>query len=757
MAIAGYDRLVQEHEDAVSLQSSGASSRGSRVSRGSFRRAIGTAATEEYVSPFRGGQLTKASKKQLQLQRTKKFPTVSATSLYNSYNTRELGFSKVTDDQRRARDIVFPEYLLENEDRQRLILKDLEKREQTLLHLQRCQSVLDRTCKPAKEEKRKELKAIEPVKRDTTNRFAIDYDFVPPVDPTQEEKDEIDVSDPIVREYIRDARGIPRAEANGGDASGDASGYDYDRDVLNIEQNQLVDAQQMALQNEIEWRKPVDPATQPKLYVDLDSLQLIDPGSTAVGVSTKQRLMDTPVTNPQATEDTPELLLKLPKYGHVSAAVFNKVLYDDKVHKAEMADYQREQESKFAKKLQEYEQKLAQVDDRKLSVLAKMNDAKLDKIAKSEVIENQKIKQLFDSNATFNDSKVKVLHEAQLVKLQKLQDLKFISQKKTLMQHEVNQLTLEKSHAEKDYHLWTTNLTNITERLDAQLFKLSQFNHKQDKITRQIRDLTQRKTELEAEIDANQFSKGNADRNLADLETGQHLKSHELVKVTDSIQGKLDSLAVVKQEISGERLKLIGITNEMERARAERERIWNEKLDSNTKFYEDKLGEKDADLDERLKQLDVEHTANLVQVREIYEAKLQDSAEKAEEAEQQLKLAAEEKAQIEKSLLDQEQQAKKELEDMQKERDFAERRAKDESERADQHLEQKVAIEMERKEWAKKIADAEERANIATKARVNAQHERSNAESELTKARNKPIFENNSLYSFATEEVTTFK
>ena len=136
---------------------------------------------KDYVSPFRS-QLTTVNKKQMQMAKTTKFPTVSATSEFNKRSVKDLGFNKIKSNQPRIKDIMMPQLLIDNENRQFTALKDLDSKENNLKQLRNSQHITDLCANPSK--KVNPPKLIEPKSKDPRknkiNNFAIDYDFSPP-------------------------------------------------------------------------------------------------------------------------------------------------------------------------------------------------------------------------------------------------------------------------------------------------------------------------------------------------------------------------------------------------------------------------------------------------------------------------------------------------------------------------------------------------------------------------------------------------
>ncbi|CCD25870.2 uncharacterized protein NDAI_0G00940 [Naumovozyma dairenensis CBS 421] len=104
--------------------------------------------TEEYLSPFRSNLVTN-NKAYIQNEKTKRFPTVSATSNYTNRTSKEMGFKKIPKDKNFAKDIFFPSYLTQNEQRQQIELTKLVKLEKDLQYKKDSQNIIDLTKQPS--------------------------------------------------------------------------------------------------------------------------------------------------------------------------------------------------------------------------------------------------------------------------------------------------------------------------------------------------------------------------------------------------------------------------------------------------------------------------------------------------------------------------------------------------------------------------------------------------------------------------------
>lgn len=102
---------------------------------------------EEWVSPFRQDALANRQNNRAYGEdaKNRKFPTVSATSAYSKQQPKDLGYKNIPINAKRAKDIRFPTYLTQNEERQYQLLTELELKEKHLKYLKKCQKITDLT------------------------------------------------------------------------------------------------------------------------------------------------------------------------------------------------------------------------------------------------------------------------------------------------------------------------------------------------------------------------------------------------------------------------------------------------------------------------------------------------------------------------------------------------------------------------------------------------------------------------------------
>lgn len=573
-------------------------------------KTVSNSDENEYVSPFRS-QMTTFNKKQLQVVKTSKFPTISATSDYNQKSTKELGFKTIHDSQPRIKDIKMPKLLVDNSTRQFNALTDLDAKEANLHLLKQSQQITDLTPSSKKSSKRAAAPQIKDTRQSKINNFAIDYDFVPPkeIEPAPENK--------IEQDYIADANEIEMMAAANDDQYAISTEQNEELRAT-IEMNNIKDANDMILENKVKFNKPLDPSLAPKVHFNTDS---------------------SPSTNPKATPENKELIVKIPKYGYVSKAVYDQMTYEDLIQQNKINDLKSNYKVRSERKRQLCKEKINKIDIEKLNTINKINELKLKHLNDLETIENEKIYKLFQINGTNVSNKYNIIHNTESLKLLKLNQLKFQRQKQSLLQSQLNELSVDSNKINNEYQSWNNDLIFTMEQLDAQMFKLKQCNYKQDQLNEQINKLTNDQKLLQDEIDLNLSKDKQNINNVQDLTMGKHDFNNKLNNIQSEIENKTNLMSIIKQEIANENLNLLKLTNEIELNKQKREDEWNEKLNSNTTMFETKLNDKQVELDTMLQELKLKHDQQLKDLESSFTQQLETNQQKLQEEQKTRELA----------------------------------------------------------------------------------------------------------------------
>lgn len=717
---------------------------------------------KEYVSPFRN-QSTVPGKAQLQLIKSTKFPNISATSNYNLKSLIPLNDG--LKNKPRVKDLSFPQLLIDNEKRQLLQLNSLKEKEEKLNILKSSQVLVEiKGDKPEEEQGKKEKKEEEEeggnvqidTRQDKTNRFAIDYDFVPP----KSLEDETEGKEPnaVVDDGITDAKEFPKCShvVNGDGSSDTVDLYTIDTELdlelrENIEISELKDANDMVLENKCKFNKPLDPLLAPKVYLSAENDSTIKKNvhnttTTTTGRDVGDHQLVT--KNPKATPENPELIVKVPQYGHVSKAVYDWVQYKNLVNLNKINDLSDDYKVRSEMKRKLCQEKISKINKNKIDLLEKINEVKLKHLNDLEAIENDKIFKLFQINAKNIENKYKIIHSTEALKLWKLNQLKFQRQKQVLLQQQLNELILESNNLSNEYESWNRDLVEKMEQLDGQLFKIKQYNYKKDQLLSKINDLKNEQETLQSEIEQNLEKDQINKTNVKDITLGTHEYNNKLNELTKDIQEKQNLLSVVKQEIANENLNLLKITNEIEMEKQRREDEWNMRLQSTTTMFETKLKNKQDELDQMLNELRDKHDQELKDLENVYQQELNATKLQLEEKtknhelnEQQIKNLTAQKLGLEQNI--------KELQEINTQKISNLTLTNDEvTKKLDEQIKLTEALEKERQEIKIKMNYA----NQLLQEKLHKNHE-------TTVSANNNILhsQNDSVYSFATEEEIIYK
>ena len=607
--------------------------------------------TKEYISPFRNS-ITGLQKTQLQALKTQRFPTTSATSDYNNLSTKELGFKKINDKDKRIKDIKFPQYLTENEIRQAGLINDLEGKEERLQYWNDSQQILDYTEKARKREAKKNLKEIAP---DSTSKYYESrlndqLEDAKILNPPKEEnetvledkKDENAVETASIPMFTNIGKLIEPTTITTTMAAQNFICMDSSNQSI-INKNSLIDATDMTNRYKV-LKKPLDPTLAPKVpYSDPSLAHKTTQGQTEAAEQ----------INPIASPDEKEMIVKIDNYGHLSKAVYDKVMYERDVHTNYLIDFQEQQDKKYNDKIARYEAKFRKIQKKKELVEQQMNQLKEDTLGKLEVIQNKLVKDIMDSNGKFVNDKTQIMQETRLTKLKKLNECKFYYQKQKLIQGQINLLGVERNNVYDDYTDFATHMNNVSGELDGKLFRLNQINYQSDQIKKEINGLEQKKTSLQQEIENNQNTNETNEKTLGQLKTGEHEKNKTLDTINDTITDKLALLAIVKQEAENENLKISKLTDKINQKNKETEARMQKELDDNKANYEGIIAQNKTDLQEKIASLEENHKTEVEGITKDYDDKV---AELQERVARQQKEKEEATAALEKKIAQQEQE-----------------------------------------------------------------------------------------------------
>lgn len=564
-------------------------------------------AMSDYASPFRA----EYSNVNVQNEKTRRFPTVSATSNYTLKNPKQKGFTTIKKGQNFAKDIYFPNYLTENEQRQQAELLILEKKEKDLKYLQDSQNIIDLT------------KKQEPKKAPT------------PVASTTEEIDEATFPHSNISEEINP---------------------DYEDEEQSSAQNneQLVLVQseeEIHTPNVVE--PPIDPALAPMVPFSL---------ATPNQKSKKETEAPEKPSNPVASPTNQEEIVKTAQFGYLSKAVYDKIQYDEQQHKKWLADYETKQNEKYEAKMQEYKKSLQDMDNQMSELNDLIEKCELDTKEKIDVMHGQLVKKVFDKKGVQINDKMKIFNETKQIKLEKLSEKENVLNDNTEVKQTIDELTNEKNKVRSEYDNWTTNMTNIGSELDAKLFKISQINVTQMNLQNKIDALTSQKNNLQDEIAKNKNIHDSNVKLVESVDNKEYLP--KLNDIDNEINGLLNQMTIVKQENANEKVQLAEITKKLEDERRAHEEQLQLEAEERKRQEENLLGKQRDELEAKANTMQVNHQQEIDALKNDYETKLEEFKNQLKQEQDQLDQVKRQKTRLEGEKALDEQKRQKDADDV---------------------------------------------------------------------------------------------
>ena len=399
----------------------------------------------------------------------------------------------------------------------------------------------------------------------------------------------------------------------------------------------LSDAQELAAQTKV-LIKPIDPSLTPKVPFDMSSVVKTPAASDAKAkAKAKPKLKEKEKdegekeekdeepkepTNPVATPENPEILVKIDKYGYLSKSVYDMVQYENDLHAIHLSEYKALQKKKLQEKLKRYLEKIKIVDQKNAKVLQDIDQYRLDGITKFEVIESRKVKTIMDSTSGFTKEKLKILKDTELEKLKRINECKVFYQKKNLIQDEINSILVEKENVFKENSEYANQVNDMSNELDERLAQLDGIVKEKEKLNSELDALREHREALEREIEDTKNQNLLNTHRLEGIKAGEDDRTRELQKINDTINQKLNDLAVVKQETINSRLRISKLTDKIHQELKENERKFNDKLAENKLHYESMISEKQQELDDKVHKLTDTHNARVNSLMQSYEDKL---------------------------------------------------------------------------------------------------------------------------------------
>ena len=263
---------------------------------------------------------------------------------------------------------------------------------------------------------------------------------------------------------------------------------------------------------------------------------------------------------------------------------------------------------------------------------------------KIEVSKNRLVKQIIDVNAAHNNKKLMIFKDTENMKNQKLEEKNVVLNKQTNVKSQIDELNSEKTNVQKDFNDWTTNLSNLSQQLDAQIFKINQINLKQSKVQDEIDSLEQKKNALVTQTQENEKLHEKNVQVLESVENREYLP--QINDIDNQISTLLNEMTIIKQENANEKTQLSAITKRLEDERRAHEEQLKLEAEERKRKEENLLEKQRQELEEQARQAQLDHEEQITQVKKTYNDQLTELQDKLAAEEKELETVKREKTRL---------------------------------------------------------------------------------------------------------------
>ncbi|CAI2008328.1 hypothetical protein SEUBUCD650_0G03840 [Saccharomyces eubayanus] len=409
---------------------------------------------------------------------------------------------------------------------------------------------------------------------------------------------------------------------------------------------------------------PIDPSKAPKVPFQ-DRPQKERTGFFALwksptSSSAKKGTATAPL-NPVATPENPELIVKTKEHGYLSKAVYDKINYDEKVHQAWLVDLRAKEKAKYDAKNNEYKEKLQDLQNKIDEIENSMKQLREETSKKIEVNKNRLVKQIIDINTEHNNKKLMIFKDTENMKTQKIEEKNEVLSRQTNVKSEIDELNSEKINVQKEFNDWTTNLSNLSQQLDAQIFKINQINLKQSKAQNEIDNLEKEKNDLITQTEENKKLHEKNQEVLESVENKEYLP--QINDIDAQISTLLNQMTIIRQENANERTHLSAITKKLEDERRAHEEQLKLEAEERKRKEENLLEKQRQELEEQAHQAQLEHEEQITQVKKTYNDQLTELQDKLAAEEEELEAVKRERTRLQGEKAIEEQTRQKNADD----------------------------------------------------------------------------------------------
>ncbi|QLL33011.1 hypothetical protein HG536_0D05330 [Torulaspora globosa] len=597
----------------------------------------------EYVSPFRDQETVAAA----QRRRMARYPTTSASSAYATAKPEELGYRKIKQSEKRAKDIQFPTYLQENERKQLVELRELEAKEAHLQYLKDSQRIY--TEEELRQKSEEPAEAREPVVEEAGE---VEQEGEPQ-GPTVEETVEAETEEPVVEEpgdakQEGETQGPTVEETTEGEQLGEAQEPTVEETT---EGGQQGEAQEPTVQETTEGGQQGE-AQEPTVEETTEggqqgeaqepTVKAADEERPAKGRPAAARLADplkvpmviipvqdhkpflkklfksapAPVPNPVASPDDPEEVVKTADGGYLTKAVYDQVSAQDQEHKQWVANYSEQQKQKYDDKRAGSNRRINSLREEIKQIKESMEELRKETDAKIDVKENELTRRLLQLVDVHVREKNKIFKETELIKKQKMSDKDSMVDKQNGVQKEITELNEQKAQAQAEYIQWSNDLADLSAHIDAKIAKLADVDRKQAKTAADIERLEKEKLSLLNEAEMHDAKHAQNTEVIEGAEKKTYLP--KINEIDGQISILLTQLTSVKQQCANERAELSAITKRLEQERIAHEEKLRLEAEERKRKEEDLLGKQRQELESKAQEARLKHEEEMRKLREDY-------------------------------------------------------------------------------------------------------------------------------------------
>ncbi|CDH15860.1 uncharacterized protein ZBAI_07647 [Zygosaccharomyces bailii ISA1307] len=387
------------------------------------------------------------------------------------------------------------------------------------------------------------------------------------------------------------------------------------------EEEEELDLDEHDMQSEVSsiTSEPVDHRTVPRVL----TFPEFEPKQSKF--SFKKNTVTQRPTNPLASPNDPELMVKTDREGFLSKAVYDKVKYDNRRHEKWLVEFTQAEKEKCEQKQVEYDERLAYLRKKVDKLQARMQKIREAADRKLEITHNELTTKLFQETHEFIQKKNKIFLETKAIQEQKERETAEVKVKQGDVQKEIDALNSERDDVQREYISWSNRLAEMSAHLDAKISKLVTIRRQYRSTQAEIDLLNEKKAAMEEEMEEHKKTHAENTKAIESYTNKEYLpRVHE---IDDKISGLLSELSIIKQESANEKVKLGNITKELEKERIAHEEKLKLEAEERQRKEEDLLGKQREEAEAQAAKIKKKHEKELRKMKKSYEKQLKELRE----------------------------------------------------------------------------------------------------------------------------------